>query len=172
LNETSFLIDKTMVRLFNKVLIIVISLIFGISEEVAAQYGIQTTQYKIRGKVSSVECGFTIPKIKVTLSKAGDTLFRPVTVYTDAKGSFEMELILGALTYHPLEEKKNMQIIAEDIDGQDNKGSFQTTLLPVEFDPKQMKTTKDADWEKNYEYLPELTLQMPSNGPPPCDKKE
>ena len=153
-----------MTRLFNKVLILTISLIFGISEGISAQkYGIPVSQYKIKGKVSSMECGFNIPKIKVTLRKAGDTLFRPVTVHSDTNGSFEIDLSLSALS-------NNFQITAEDIDGQENKGSFQTMLLPVEFDPKQMKVIRDGD--KEYEYIPELTIQMPSSGPPPCDKKK
>jgi putative lipoprotein (rSAM/lipoprotein system) len=161
-----------MTRAINKVLILVISFVFGISQEVAAQYGIPTSSYKIKGKVNSLECGFTLPKVKVTLSQAGDTLFKPVTVFSDAKGSFEMDLTLNGFTANPLESRKNLQITAEDIDGKDNKGDFQTTLYPVEFDPKQMKVLQNGEWDKKYEYIPELTLQMPSSGPPPCDKKK
>jgi putative lipoprotein (rSAM/lipoprotein system) len=160
-----------MIRTINRFIVLLLALIFGISEEVAAQYGIPVSQYKIRGKVKAEACNYSIPNIRVTLNKANDTLFRPVTAFTDKEGNYELTVLLSGMSYHPLEEKKDLQIVAEDIDGKENKGNFQAETEAVIFDPKQMRTTKDEDWDKSYEYIPPVDLQLKPMDVPPCDDK-
>lgn len=155
--------------IFNKLLIISLGFLFGISEEVAAQYGIVQCHYKIKGEVYADQCDFGISGIRVSLINTADTNSNRVIAFTDSKGKYELELSDGML--FP-EKVPPMQLRIEDVDGTQNKGSFKPISVPLIIDMNSVNETKRESWDRSYDYLIQNRFMLRPEGMLPCDEKK
>jgi putative lipoprotein (rSAM/lipoprotein system) len=154
-----------MSRLFNKILIAVLALFFGISEEVAAQYGIVTNHYKLKGEVGVQNCPLEIPGIRIVLSNKinGQKLD---TAVTDSSGKYEMNFISREFP----KQLDSLMLEAKDIDGEKNLGKFKTFTCPVTFSSDKLKQTAKEGWDSYYEYGSAFRFMMKPEDKPPCGK--
>lgn len=154
-----------MARLFNRILVAMLALFFGVSGKVTAQmYGTPTNSYRLKGQVSVIDCPLRIPGIHIILKNNNDELD---TAITDSSGRFE-------LNYHSRkfhEELDNLSIEAKDIDGEKNLGRFKTYTCPVYFNDESLKqiTRNTWSWVTNYDYDPPLNFMMKPEDQSPCD---
>jgi len=103
---------------FNKWLFSLVALIFGFSGSVAAQYGVPENHYLVKGKVISEKCQDAVPQIKITLRATdADGVDHDMPAITDENGNFSVD--------NPyIKTYSEYLLIAEDVDGTQNKGDF------------------------------------------------
>lgn len=122
---------------------------FGLCE-----YGTPTTDYQIRGTVTSND-GSPIKDIRVTIAQS--EWDRQDTLYTDQDGKFASQILkdwyIGDQT-----------VRFHDIDGEANGGKFKPDTLPVRnLDSKRIKKG-DGDWYQGlYELKADIALSKESD---------
>ncbi len=153
---------------FQKILVLFIAFIFGISQETAAQYGIVSCTYKFKGNVQEGVCGTGISGIKVSLTVPSDSNIQPLEVFTDEQGNYLLEY---STTSFP-NNAKAVRIWVEDVDGAKNRGTFlpQQVLLPISSD--NVWESERGDWERYFVYLTEQRFLMRTEQELPCGSKD
>jgi putative lipoprotein (rSAM/lipoprotein system) len=148
---------------FNKWLFSVIALIFGFSGTVAAQYGVVENHYLLKGNVISEKCNDAIPKIKITL-KAADAkgVDNETVVYTDEKGNFSLDNL-------NLRSDQNYFLIAQDTDGQANKGDFQPSRQLITLTENDFIKTKYENWDAYFESKTTYYFGLKLKKDKPCE---
>lgn len=124
--------------------------------EILCLYGQPSAHYKLMGNVKGAD-GKPVEGIRAVFVPVQDEEFAYFndTLYTDAKGHFEKDV----LRYSWPDELKEAKLILEDVDGTAN-GSFKAqTLTRNQLTIKQTKKG-DGDWyHGDYSVSAEVTLE-------------
>ncbi|HNW70817.1 MAG TPA: radical SAM-associated putative lipoprotein [Bacteroidales bacterium] len=148
---------------FNKWLFSVIAIIFGFSGTVAAQYGVVENHYLIKGNVMSEKCNNAIPKIKITLRATNAKSEKEdLEVYTDEKGNFSIDNMY-------FRSDQDYFLIAQDTDGQANKGDFQSSRQLITLNEKDFAKTAYENWDQYYENKTTYYFGLKLKKDQPCE---
>jgi putative lipoprotein (rSAM/lipoprotein system) len=141
-----------------KKIILLAGAIMGFSTSVVAQYGAPEAHYRITGFIKSKDCNVPIPKIKVRFSENEQSDYYSYPVYTDSTGKFELDFY----EYYGINvDKKNLKIIAEDEDGQQNYGNFLALEKWFILNRKPGGSRYDAEFEN-------IDIVLDYKGKSPC----
>lgn len=141
--------------------ILLLGAIFGFSTAIVAQYGAPMAHYKVTGTIKSKDCNIPIPNLKVKFSENDQSEYYSYPVLTDTSGKFEINFYED---YSVSPDNKKIKIIAEDLDGIQNKGDF---IMLEEW--LILKQKKDAS-RYNREYA-DLELYMDYKNNSPCKQE-
>ncbi len=99
---------------------------FSACDNAVSAYGTPNADYSVKGKVTD-EAKNPLENIRVVLKPDQNRNYKNDTTYTNSVGEY-------ALKSEGAFPMKLIQVIAEDIDGEDNDGSFaaQTEEVPIE----------------------------------------
>jgi len=147
---------------FNKWLFALVALIFGFSGTVAAQYGVVENHYLVKGNVVSEKCKDAIPKIKITL-RATDAkgVDHDQEAYTDENGNFSIDNM-------NLRSYQNYMLIAEDLDGMENKGNFQPTRQQLTLSADDFVKTNFENWDQYFDSKTTYYFALKMRKDEPC----
>ena len=120
----------------------------------SCEYGTPTTDYQIRGTVTSDD-GSPIKDIRVTIAQS--EWDRQDTLYTDQDGKFASQILKDWYI-------EDQTVRFHDIDGEANGGKFKPDTLPVRnLDSKRIKKG-DGDWYQGlYELKADIALSKESD---------
>jgi|WetSurMetagenome_2_1015567.scaffolds.fasta_scaffold116171_2 putative lipoprotein (rSAM/lipoprotein system) len=156
-----------MKRNLNKLIILILGFVFGISQEVAAQYGIVTCHYKMNGEVKMSDCDYSIPGIKISLKNARNGA-ELASAVSNSKGTFD----LSFSNNHMPNNLDSLQLYAIDTDGTKNWAEFDSSMINVTFKGNALKTISNNEWDKSYEYVEEILVGLKPKENSPCDDRK
>ena len=111
-------------------------------------YGIEATEYQVKGKVTNKANSKPIPNIQITRQvneNSGDTL------YTDSKGNY-----IYKFYNYSINSENPLCLKFEDIDGEANGGNFATKEIDVKF----TKSNRRCDgYGENYTKTENIKLE-------------
>jgi hypothetical protein len=156
-----------MKRNLNKLIILILGFVFGISQEVAAQYGIVISHYKMNGEVKMSDCDYSISGIKLSLKNArnGEIL---ATAVSNSKGSFDLSFDNSVRPDY----LDSLQLFAKDTDGAANWAEFDSSMINITFKGSALKIISNKEWDKYYEYPEEIFVGLKPKENSPCDDRK
>jgi putative lipoprotein (rSAM/lipoprotein system) len=140
-----------------------IGMFFGINSNVAAQYGVVETTFRINGNIQSALCDTPVKGIRVKIDEIyGDKQINDYSnsVITDEKGDFKFQL-------YDHYNRDKIKFTITDIDDLNN-GLYKDTVFIVPAADGDFKRSGEGHWTILYDYSKPLQVQLQSSGLPPC----
>jgi hypothetical protein len=154
-----------MQRFCNKLIILIFGIVFGITNDTAAQkYRIVSCQYQINGQVEVNDCSIRIPEINISLMdlKTGTEL---TSAHTSTKGLFSLYYSSSS----PPEYFDSLQLTAKDIDGVNNFGIFDSSSFKFSFQVNTFTLNNNEGGVKYYDDPRVFLIELKPKEDRPCD---
>jgi putative lipoprotein (rSAM/lipoprotein system) len=138
----------------------IVVLLFGFSTTLMAQYGVVETEYIFKGEVLSANTGERIPGIKLNINRNNDRYYDGNNLDSSGDGTFQ----IYSFAYSGSSE---MEITAEDVDGNANGGAFKPASVKVlpQSDEFTNSPNNQGHWHRYYEYSKKIIILMEEETP-------
>ena len=126
---------------FDKIILSLLAILGFAACEPMAEYGTPSAEFIIKGTVTDSVSSIPIPNIRIIRGDSTSYSY-PLfdTIYTDATGKYEM-----SVNAFPV-ESPTFQLKADDIDGTQHGGDFQSKTVQVVFTSTDWTETKSTPW--------------------------
>jgi putative lipoprotein (rSAM/lipoprotein system) len=120
-----------------------------------AQYGVVETEYRFKGAVISEKTGELIPGIKLSINDTNDKYYYGNRLESSSDGRFHLFSFMHS-------DISNLEILAEDVDGELNGGSFKPARTKVLTDNGDFTRdpVRQGSWHHYYDYSDTIKIVM------------